>query len=141
MITYSDFSDEQRQLYLKALISVARADQELDEDEIAFYLQIAEGMGVDPAVAESVIEGSPLEIASIPPLHTAVGALILRDLAAMAVVNNALREEEEALILEIGQAMQFTGEEVNEFLDWAFMGLQWQLRSTSLLEKFDQPSC
>jgi len=139
MVNYADLTDEQRQLYLKALIAVARVDGQLDEEESNFFLQIAEGMGIEKQVAQSYLAeetGATLDLSRIPPLHNAAGALILRDLAAMAVVNNELAEKEEALIFEIGKAMQFSQEEINEFLDWAFMGLQWQLKSAALLERY-----
>ena len=58
----------------------------------------------------------------------------------MAVVKSQQVEKEEELIFEIGKAMQFSAEEINEFIDWAFMGLQWQLKSASLLERYTQPS-
>ncbi|MFS8885406.1 DUF533 domain-containing protein [Synechococcus sp. H70.2] len=141
MITYSDLTEEQRQLYLKALIAVARADGHLDEEETHFFLRIAEGMGIDKEVAQGYLAeetGPILDIGQIPPLHNAAGALILRDLAAMAVVNNELGEKEEDLIFAIGKAMQFSQEEINEFLDWAFMGLQWQLKSAALLQRYAQ---
>jgi uncharacterized membrane protein YebE (DUF533 family) len=143
MITYTDLTAEQRQLYLRALIAVARVDGQLDEEETDFFLQIAEGMGINKEVAQSYLAGettATLELSTIPPLHNAAGALILRDLAAMAVVNNELTEKEEALIFEIGKAMQFSREEIDEFLDWAFMGLQWQLKSAALLQRYAQPA-
>ncbi len=136
MISYADLTDDQKQLYLKALITVARADEQLDDDEATFFTQIAEGMGIDPATVQSYLETEVLDLEQVPGLHSAVGALILRDLAAMAVVNNELAEAEEDMIIKIGKAMQFTEEEIDEFLNWAFMGLQWQLKSTSLLEKY-----
>ncbi len=137
MITYTDLSDEHRQLYLKALIATAKADEQLDEDEISFFTQVAEGVGIEAEAAEAMIKADvTLDTAQISPLRNPVGALILRDIAAMAVVNNDLVEKEEMMIFEIGKAMQFTEEEVEEFLNWAFMGLQWQLKSTTLLEKY-----
>ncbi len=139
MITYADLTEEQRQLYLKALIAVARVDGRLDEEEVNFFLQIAEGMGIEKQVAQSYLTdqtSATLDLSAIPALHNAAGALILRDLAAMAVVNNELAEKEEALIFEIGKAMQFSKDEIDEFLDWAFMGLQWQLKSAALLERY-----
>ncbi|MEN9229929.1 MAG: TerB family tellurite resistance protein [Thermostichus sp. DG02_5_bins_236] len=138
MVNYVDLTDAQRQLYLKALISIARVDGQLDEEEITFFMQVAEGVGLDPQLAQAYLtdETAALDISNIPAMRNPVGALILRDLAAMAVVNSELVEKEEALIFEIGQAMQFSTEEVNEFLDWAFMGLQWQLKSAALLERY-----
>jgi len=139
MVNYADLTDEQRQLYLKALIAVARVDGQLDEEEANFFLQIAEGMGIEEQVAQSYLAdetGATLDLSGIPPLHNAAGALILRDLATMAVVNNELAEKEETLIFEIGKAMQFSREEIDEFLDWAFMGLQWQLKSAALLKRY-----
>ncbi|MEN9201727.1 MAG: TerB family tellurite resistance protein [Thermostichus sp. DG_1_6_bins_120] len=140
MVNYIDLTDAQRQLYLKALISVARVDGQLDEEETNFFTQVAEGVGLDPQLTQTYLtdEAAGLDIGSIPPMHNSAGALILRDLAAMAVVNNEFTEKEEALILEIGKAMQFSEEEINEFLDWAFMGLQWQLKSRALLERYVQ---
>ncbi|MFS8799964.1 TerB family tellurite resistance protein [Synechococcus sp. W55.2] len=143
MINYADLTDEQRQLYLKALIAVARVDGQLDEEETSFFMQIAEGVGIEAPLAQTYLAdeaGAPLDISGIPPMRNAAGALILRDLAAMAVVNSQLVEKEEELIFEIGKAMQFSAEEINEFIDWAFMGLQWQLKSASLLERYTQPS-
>ena len=140
MITYTDLSDEQRQLYLKALIATAKADDQLDEDEISFFTQVAEGVGIEAEAAEAMIKAEvTLDTTQIPSLRSSVGALILRDIAAMAVVNSDLVEKEELMIFEIGKAMQFTEEEVEEFLNWAFMGLQWQLKSTTLLEKYASP--
>ncbi len=139
MVNYADLTEEQRQLYLKALIAVARVDGQLDEEETAFFQQLAEGLGLDTQLVQAYLTdeaGAALDISGIPAMRNPVGALILRDLAAMAVVNNELAEKEEALILEIGKAMQFSPEEVNEFLDWAFMGLQWQQKSVALLERY-----
>ncbi len=139
MVNYADLTDEQRQLYLKALIAVARVDGQLDEEESNFFLQIAEGVGVETQLAQTYLAdetGATLDISGIPAMRNPAGALILRDLAAMAVVNSELVEKEEALIFEIGKAMQFSQEEINEFLDWAFMGLQWQLKSAALLERY-----
>lgn len=137
MISYTDLTEEQRQLYLKALIATAKADQQLDEDEISFFTQVAEGVGIDLQAAEAMIKADiTLEVSQIPPLRNPAGALILRDISAMAVVNSDLMEAEEAMIFEIGKAMQFTEDEIEEFLNWAFMGLQWQLKSSSLLEKY-----
>lgn len=139
MITYTDLSDEQRQLYLKALIATAKADEQLDEDEISFFTQVAEGVGIETEAAEKMIKAdTTLELSQIPPLRNPVGALILRDISAMAVVNSDLVEKEELMIFEIGKAMHFSEDEIEEFLNWAFMGLQWQLKSTSLLEKYSQ---
>ncbi|MFQ3584757.1 MAG: TerB family tellurite resistance protein [Cyanobacteriota bacterium] len=139
MVNYADLTDAQRQLYLKALIAVARVDGQLDEEETAFFTQVAEGVGLDAQLAQAYLTdeaGAALDISGIPAMRNPAGALILRDLAAMAVVNSELVEKEEALIFEIGKAMQFTEEEINEFLDWAFMGLQWQLKSAALLERY-----
>ncbi|MCJ2542863.1 TerB family tellurite resistance protein [Thermostichus vulcanus] len=139
MVNYADLTDAQRQLYLKALIAVARVDGQLDEEETAFFTQVAEGVGLDAQLTQAYLTdeaGAALDISGIPAMRNPVGALILRDLAAMAVVNSELVEKEEALIFEIGKAMQFSVEEVNEFLDWAFMGLQWQLKSAALLERY-----
>lgn len=139
MVNYADLTDAQRQLYLKALIAVARVDGQLDEEETSFFTQVAEGVGLDAQLAQTYLTdeaGTALDISGIPAMRNPVGALILRDLAAMAVVNSELVEKEEALIFEIGKAMQFSVEEVNEFLDWAFMGLQWQLKSAALLERY-----
>ncbi|MFT0813737.1 TerB family tellurite resistance protein [Synechococcus sp. OH20] len=143
MVNYADLTDEQRQLYLKALIAVARVDGQLDEEETNFFLQIAEGMGIEEQVAQTYLAektDATLDLSGIPPLHNAAGALILRDLTTMAVVNNELTEKEEALIFEIGKAMQFSREEIDEFLNCAFMGLQWQLKNRVLLERYAQPS-
>ncbi|MDX2273494.1 MAG: hypothetical protein NW237_16290 [Cyanobacteriota bacterium] len=136
MITYADLTESQREFYLKALIAVAQADEQLDEEEITFFSQIAVGVGLEGEQIAHFLEGDPLDVSEIPAMRNAVGALILRDLSAMAVVNNDLLPKEEDLILEIGKAMQFSPDEVEEFLNWAFMGLQWQLKSTSLLEKY-----
>lgn len=139
MVNYTDLTDAQRQLYLKALIAVARVDGELDEEETAFFTQVAEGMGIDDQLTQTYLTdeaGATLDISKIPAMRNPAGALILRDLAAIAVVNGKLLDKEEALIFEIGKAMQFSVEEVNEFLDWAFMGLQWQLKSKALLERY-----
>lgn len=137
MITYTDLTDEQRQLYLKALIATAKADEQLDEDEISFFTQVAEGVGIAAEAAEKMIKADvTLDPSQIPPLHNPAGALILRDISAMAVVNSDLVEKEELMIFEIGKAMQFSEEEIEEFLNWAFMGLQWQLKSSTLLEKY-----
>ncbi|MEN9224303.1 MAG: TerB family tellurite resistance protein [Thermostichus sp. HHBFW_bins_43] len=138
MVNYADLTDEQRQLYLKALIAVAKVDGELDEEETTFFRQLAEGVGVETQLIQTYLDGTgaALDVTEIPAMRNPAGALILRDLAAMAVVNSELVEKEEALIFEVGKAMQFSVEEVNEFLDWAFMGLQWQLKSAALLERY-----
>ncbi len=136
MITYSDLTEAQRQLYLSALIATAQADESLDEEEVNFFRQIAEGVGIDEATANSYLEQSKFDLSQVPALHNQVGALILRDVSAMAVVNNQLVDKEESFVFDIGRAMQFSEDEIEEFLNWAFMGLQWQLKSQSLLEKY-----
>jgi uncharacterized membrane protein YebE (DUF533 family) len=136
MITYADLSEDQRQLYLKALIATAKADEALDEEEVSFFKQIAEGVGIDGPTVQLYLQDDAFDLQAIPAMRSPVGALILRDAAAMAVINNDLAEPEEAFILALGRAMQFSEEEVEDFLNWAFMGLQWQLKSSSLLEKF-----
>ncbi|GAB4211484.1 MAG: hypothetical protein OHK0012_04010 [Synechococcales cyanobacterium] len=134
-MNYTDLTDQERELYLQALVSVARADEGLDAEEIAFLTDIAMGMGIPEAVIPTFLD-KELLLSEIPPLHNAVGALLLRDMSAMAVINNELHEQEEAQILSIGEAMGFSSPEIEEFLNWAFMGLQWQLTSASLLRKY-----
>ncbi len=136
MITYADLTPDQQKLYLSALVASAKSDDALDQDEIDFYMNIATHMGVEDAEARHILEQASLDMASVPPLHNAVGALILRDAAAMAVINNVLLDTEEVFIFRLGDAMQFSKDEIEEFLNWAFMGLQWQLKSASLLEKY-----
>lgn len=140
MITYADLTEEERQIYIKALIATAQADQQLDDEEISFFTEIAQGIGIEPEQAQKMIQEGSLNLEEVPPMHTAAGALILRDVAAMAVVNNDLAEEEEDFIFLLGQAMQFDRDEVDEFLNWAFMGLQWQLKSVSLIQRYIQPT-
>jgi len=138
-MNYADLQDHERQLYLQALVRVARADEALDEEEIEFFTNVAKNMGIAEAEIESLL-ATDVSLSAIPPLHNGVGALILRDLAAMAVINNELHEAEEAEIFAIGEKMGFSKEEIDEFINWAFMGLQWQLTGASLLKRYEQPA-
>jgi len=138
-MNYADMQHHERQLYLQALMRVARADEALDEEEMEFFAAVAEGMGIQATEVDSLL-ASDTPLLGIPPLHNQVGALILRDLAAMAVINNDLHEAEEAEIFSIGQSMGFSTEEIDEFINWAFMGLQWQLTGINLLKRYVQPS-
>lgn len=138
-MNYADMQNHERQLYLQALVRVARADEALDEEEMEFFASVAQGMGIPAAQIESML-GSDAPLPTIPPLHNQVGALILRDLAAMAVINNDLHEAEEAEIFAVGMGMGFSSEEIDDFINWAFMGLQWQLTGINLLKRYAPPS-
>ncbi|NJL99483.1 MAG: hypothetical protein HC924_12125 [Synechococcaceae cyanobacterium SM2_3_2] len=136
MITYEELTSEQRHLYLQALVAVARADGAIDEAETAFLADIAVGCGVDEATLAGLLKGEAIDPSQFPPLRGEVGALILRDAAAMAVINNDFTEGEEALIKAMGSALGFAADEVEEFLNWGFMGMQWQKMAVRLIEQY-----
>lgn len=138
-MNYADMQAQERQLYLQALVRVARADQALDEEELDFFHGVAKGMGIPEGEVEQLLAGEQ-PLTDIPRLHNGVGALILRDLAAMAVINNELHEAEEQEIFKIGEAMGFSKEEIDEFINWGFMGLQWQLTGLNLLKRYENPA-
>ncbi len=136
MISYDDLTPEQRQLYIQALVAMARADGAVDEQEAVFLADIAAGCGVSEEALQGYLKGESLDPAQVPPLRNPVGALILRDAAAMAVVNNMLTEAEEALLNSIGSGLGFSADEIEEFLNWSFMGMQWQQMAIRLLEQY-----
>ena len=136
MITYDDLTADQRHLYLQALVAVARADGAIDETETAFLADIAVGCGVDESTLTGLIKNETIDLSQFPPLRGGAGALILRDAAAMAVINNDLTDEEEDLIKAMGSALGFSADEVDEFLNWGFMGMQWQKMSVRLIEQY-----
>jgi uncharacterized membrane protein YebE (DUF533 family) len=136
MITYDDLTPDQRHLYLQALVAVARADGDIDESETAFLADIAVGCGVDEETLAGLIKGEVIDPSQFPPMRDGVGALILRDVAAMAVINNDVTDEEEDLIKAMGSALGFSVDEVEEFLNWGFMGMQWQKMAVRLIEQY-----
>jgi uncharacterized membrane protein YebE (DUF533 family) len=136
MISYDDLTPEQRQLYIQTLVAMARADGAVDEQEAGFLADIAAGCDVSEEALQGYLKGESLDPAHVPSLRNPVGALILRDAAAMAVVNNELTEAEEALLNSIGSGLGFSAEEIEEFLNWGFMGMQWQQMAIRLLEQY-----
>lgn len=140
MISYTDLTPEQRQLYIQVLVAMARADGAVDEQEESFLADIAAGCGVSEETVQGYLKGAPFDpiqfLARIPALRNSVGALILRDAAAIAVINNQLTETEEDLFNKIGSALGFSAAETEEFLNWGFMGMQWQLLGIRLLERY-----
>ncbi len=136
MITYDDLTPDQRHLYLQALVAVARADGDIDDSETAFLADIAVGCGVDEETLTGLIKGEVIDPSQFPSVRGGVGALILRDAAAMAVINNDVTDEEEDLIKAMGSALGFSVDEVEEFLNWGFMGMQWQKMAVRLIEQY-----
>lgn len=121
-------SEEERIIFLRALVSLARADDNFDEDEKNFIRDIAVIFGIPQNKADLVL--TPLAddelIKNVAKIKDRQAALqLIKEACLLANSDGDLSEHEVLLIGKIGQAMGVELEKIEQISQWVIDRIVW----------------
>ena len=121
-------SEEERIIFLRALVSLARADDNFDEDEKNFIRDTAVIFGIPQRKADLIL--TPLNddelIKDVAKIKDRQAALqLIKEACLLANSDGDLSEHEVLLIGKIGQAMGVELEKIEQISQWVIDRIVW----------------
>lgn len=133
-----NLSEEERIIFLKSLVQLARADGLADNDEKKFIIELAKTLKIDASKADEVkkieTDEDIVKIASkITNRHTAME--LIKEMCMLANSDGDLSDQEILLIGRIGTAMGLELEKIEQISQWVIDHIVWLEEGKIIFEK------
>lgn len=129
-------TQEEKRIFFEALIAVAGADGNFDNDELKFITEAAVSHGIENI--SEVIEGYDTEkvIADAAKIHNRHLALELtREMCMLSHVDNILSDNETLIIGKIGLAMGVELSKIEQISNWIIDHIIWLEQAKVIFEE------
>ncbi len=135
----SDLNNEQKEAFIKALVFVMCADG-AKEEEKAFIKLAMDVYSVNTISLEDVV--APVSAAEVKRIAVKIEderarRYLVREMIALGFSDGDFSENEMEIVFDIGEALGVSEERINDMIDWAVAGLEWQLEGIDLIERED----
>lgn len=133
-----NLSEEERIIFLKSLVQLARADGLADNDEKKFIIELAKTLKIDASKADEVkkieTDEDIVKMASkITNRHTAME--LIKEMCMLANSDGDLSDQEILLIGRIGTAMGLELEKIEQISQWVIDHIVWLEEGKIIFEK------
>lgn len=134
-----ELSHQQIQDFLTALSFVMHADGESSEEEKEYIKVAALAYGLDEPDFDLIMRKRSLEevikkIAWLKEKPTTARYMI-REMISLALADGEFLEEELAGISHVSKAVGISEKRLNDMIDWAVEGYEWQIEGFRLIEE------
>ncbi len=134
-----EMTEAEKVVFLKALIRLARADGNFDEDEKAFIREISLAYGVaaecfDEVLAVASDDELVDEVKKIKNRHMAM--YLIKEMCTLANSDGDLSDAEMLLIGRVGEAMGLELEKIQQISQWVIDRIIWIEQGKIIFEKF-----
>ncbi len=129
---------EEKRAFFEALIAVAGADGNCDNDELKFIEESAISHGIDNV--QKIMEGLDTEkvlenVSQIKNRHLALE--LIREMCMLSHVDNVLSDNETLIIGKIGLAMGIELEKIEQISNWIIDHIIWMEQAKIIFEEAD----
>lgn len=127
---------EEKRIFFEALIAVAGADGNFDNDELKFITEAAVSHGIENI--SEIIEGQDTEkvIADAEKIHNRHLALeLVREMCMLSHVDNILSDNETLIIGKIGLAMGVELSKIEQISNWIIDHIIWLEQAKVIFEE------
>lgn len=124
----AQMSEEEKIVFIKVLVALARADGNFDDNERAFIQDIAVAFDITSDHRASLLEETPDEqlIKEVSAIKNRQAALqLIKEACLLANSDGDLSEHEIVLIGKIGQAMGIELEKIEQISQWVIDRIIW----------------
>lgn len=121
-------SEDERLVFIKVLVALARADGNFDDNEKAFIQDIAVAFGINANHRSAIFEETSDEqlITDASKIKNRQAALqLVKEACLLANSDGDLSEHEIVLIGKIGQAMGVELEKIEQISQWVIDRIVW----------------
>lgn len=133
--SYLDLAtEEEKNIFFQTLFCLSAVDGKIDEEEIDFITQAAEGQGIENVeqLKTSDIHYVIDNVKKIKNRHLALE--LVREMCMLAHVDNVLSNEETLFIGEVGLAMGVEIEKIEQISNWIIDRIIWLEQAKMIFE-------
>lgn len=139
MEVLKSMSEDEKIVYLKALVRLARADGVFDNNEKEFIKEMAVVMGISGDRRDEVLKVSSdeellKEVAIIKDRRKALE--LVKEMCMLANSDTDLSEEETMLIGKVGLAMGVDLDKIQQISQWVIDRIIWLEQGKIIFEKY-----
>lgn len=134
----AEMSEEEKIIFLKILVSLAKADGNFDDNEKAFIKDTTIIFGLNKSYIEEIL--APItkqeliqKASKITNRHAALH--LIKEACLLANSDGDLSDEEIIFIGQIGQAMNIELEKIEEISQWVAERIIWQEHGKIIFEQ------
>ena len=131
-------SEEEKIIFIKILVALARSDNDFDDDEKAFIKDIALTFGLNKSHIDEVFKPTSTQelINSAAKITNRQAALhLIKEACLLANSDGDLSNEEIIFIGKIGEAMNVELEKIEEISQWVIDRIIWLERGKIIFEQ------
>ena len=131
-------NDEEKVIFLKTLVTLAKADNNFCENEMTFIKDTALVFGLEKSYVDEVLKPSTDEeiIKNASKITNRQAALhLIKEACLLANLDGDLSDEEVVLIGKIGEAMGVELEKIEEISQWVIDRIIWLERGKIIFEQ------
>jgi len=130
-------SDEQKLIFLRTLIFLAKADDSFDDNELDFIETIADEYGLDKSriheyVSKDTEESLLADLKKISPRRVALE--LIKEMCFLAHSDDVLSDRETLFIGKSGQAMGIELEKIEQISNWVIDRIIWLEQAKLIFE-------
>lgn len=133
--SYLDLAtEEEKNIFFQTLFCLSAVDGKIDEEEIDFITQAAEGQGIENVeqLKTNDIHYVIDNVKKIKNRHLALE--LVREMCMLAHVDNVLSNEETLFIGEVGLAMGVEIEKIEQISNWIIDRIIWLEQAKMIFE-------
>ena len=134
----TQMSEEEKVIFLKILVALARADGNFDDEEKLFIKDAAIVFGLTKDHVDTILEPMSDEeiVESAKKITNRQAALqLIKEACLLANSDGDLSDEEIVLIGKIGQAMNVELEKIEEISQWVIERIIWLEKGKIIFEQ------
>lgn len=129
-----DLKDEEKLIYLEALLYVLKKESELRKD---YILNVAKELGVGTRELRKLgkickPESISNELLKIKDMR--LRRYFVREMIMLSISDHELSDEEMCRVYKIGTAIGIKEDKINDFFLWAAQGIEWQMEGMRMVE-------
>ena len=134
----ANLSENERIIFLKSLVQLARADGIADDGEKKFIIELAKTLKIDASKAEEIKkdekDDNVIQMASqIKNRHTAME--LIKEMCMLANSDGDISDQEILLIGRVGTAMGLELEKIEQISQWVVDHIIWLEEGKIIFEK------
>jgi uncharacterized tellurite resistance protein B-like protein len=125
---------DSRKSFLAGLIFLAKADNVVDEREVAFFRSVASVLGLNEQDAQEI--DALWTTNSCPPLkfdNMLQKKFFFRDAIQLCHIDGYYSKEEQALIRKFAHDVDIPSNLIDNLEDWAKRGMAWRLEADTFI--------
>ena len=130
----SEMSEDDRVIFLKALVRLAKADGQVDDGEKKFIGELARVFEI-PAARAAEIRAAANDDAVIKEVNRRTAMELVKEMCMRANSDGDLSDRETLLIGRVGQAMGLELEKVEQIGQWVIDRIVWLEEGKIIFEK------